>query len=70
MVAKQIEEIIEAIKSGKLIEYIKKKFLEIIGDNEGLRKLALNKWLAKFDKLFFNHLDGERGITKIEKVFF
>lgn len=67
---KQIEEIINAIKRGKLIEYIKKKFFEIIGDNEGLRKLFLSKWLTKFEKSFFNHLDGEWGITKIEKGFF
>jgi hypothetical protein len=46
----QIEEIIEAIKSGKLIEWIKKKFFEITGDNEGLRKLAYKKFLLDISK--------------------
>ncbi len=67
---RQIEEIIEAIKSGKLIEWMKKKFFELIGDDEGLRKLFLSKWISKFEKSFFNHIDGEWGITKIEKGFF
>ena len=47
---RQIEEIIEAIKSGKLIEWIKKKFFEFIGDDEGLRKLAYKKFIQDISK--------------------
>ncbi|SMC46909.1 hypothetical protein [Moheibacter sediminis] len=57
-------EIIEAIKSGKFIDYLKKKFFEITGDVQGLRKMALSKWLKKFDKSFFAHIDGEAGIRE------
>jgi Bacterial EndoU nuclease len=33
------------------------------------RKNALKKWLGKFDKTFFNHLDGELGLETIELGF-
>ncbi len=73
---KQIEEIIEAIKSGKLIEYIKKKFFELIGDNEGLRKLAYNNFVKaiskeNLDEIIQHIFEGDFGISRIgrKKIF-
>ncbi|PWW29977.1 EndoU domain-containing protein [Chryseobacterium sp. AG844] len=56
---KEFLELVEAIKSGNLAHYLKKKFYELTDDVEGLRKLAFGRWLSKFDKGFFNHLEGE-----------
>ncbi|MGN7865233.1 EndoU domain-containing protein [Chryseobacterium sp. 22458] len=56
---KEFLELVEAVKSGNLVHYLKKKFYELTDDVEGLRKLAFGRWLSKFDKGFFNHLEGE-----------
>ncbi len=56
---KEFLELVEAVKSGNLAHYLKKKFYELTDDVEGLRKLAFGRWLSKFDKSFFNHLEGE-----------
>ena len=63
---KEFEELVEAIKSGQLANYLKKKFYELTDDVEGLRKLALSKWLKKFDKNFVNHLSGDIELIKVK----
>ncbi|SEM14704.1 hypothetical protein SAMN05421856_101387 [Chryseobacterium taichungense] len=35
---------------------------------EGLHKLAFGRWLNKFDKGFFNHLDGEFNTSLLERI--
>jgi len=65
---KEFLELVEAIKSGNFVHYLKKKFYELINDLEGLRKLAYRRWLNKFDKGFFNHLEGEFNTNLLERI--
>ncbi|REC80577.1 hypothetical protein DRF60_00035 [Chryseobacterium elymi] len=65
---KEFLELVEAVKSGNLAHYLKKKFYELTDDVEGLRKLAFGRWLSKFDKGFFNHLDGEFNTSLLERI--
>ncbi|SEM14528.1 EndoU nuclease [Chryseobacterium taichungense] len=65
---KEFLDLIEAVKSGNFALYLKKKFYELIDDVEGLRKLAFGRWLNKFDKGFFNHLDGEFNTSLLERI--
>jgi len=65
---KEFEDLIEAVKSGKFVDYVKEKFYRLIDDQDGLRKIYLNKWLHKFDENFVNHLSGDVEFIS-QKVF-
>ncbi|MGV7105996.1 EndoU domain-containing protein [Flavobacterium sp. U410] len=65
---REFEELIEAIKSGKFVSWLQKKFYQLTDDTEGLRKLYLSKWIRKFDKGFFNHIEGEFNTNLLERI--
>ena len=63
-IRKEWDELLEALQSGKFLEWLKEKIYKLFDYKEGLRGIYLKKWASKFEKYFHLHFDGEFLIKK------